>query len=119
MSELSETIANEKLFGQRPGEERFPITIEIGRPYKWGGTSPTEWACPVKVDPFANIPISIHGEGSLQALCLALRTAQMHLVHFKEQGGAITTDCGSEFPLGAYWNSNEETAVIMSDNGAP
>jgi hypothetical protein len=114
---LSDIIASEKLFGQHPGEERFPITIEIGRPYKWGGTSPTEWACPVKIRPFDNLSIDSHGEGSFQALCLALYRVQLQLVHFKEEGGILLYEDGQEFSLNVYWHSNEAAAAMMSDNG--
>jgi hypothetical protein len=117
VSELSDIIASEKLFGQRTGEERFSITIEIGRPYKWGGDSSTEWACPVSVAPFDTIVKGSHGEGSFQALCLALRTVQLQLVHFREQGGKITLESGDEFPLDAYWRPNEYAAAVMSDKG--
>jgi hypothetical protein len=106
MSDLGETIASEELFGQRAGEERFPITIEIARPYKWGGTSPTEWACPVRVDPFFSRRDGCHGEGSLQALCLALQAVHMELLNFKQSGATITLASGEEFPLEAYWPAN-------------
>ena len=114
MSRVGEIIANQKLFGQRAGEEPFAITIEIGRPYKWGGTSPTEWACPLKVDPFDNLSNDAHGEGSFQALCLALYLVQLQLVHFKEAGGILLHEDGQEFALDIYWHSNEAAAASMS-----
>jgi hypothetical protein len=106
LSDFGETIASEKLFGQRAGEDRIAITIEIGRPYKWGGTSPTEWACAVKIDPFFSKRHGVHGEGSLQALCLALHLVHMELENFQEQGGIISFDGGSEFSLDSYWPAN-------------
>ena len=94
-------IASETIFGQRADGERFGITIEIGRPFKWGGISQTEWACQIKVEPLRAKAV-IHGEGSLQALCLALRYVHSELAAFIEKGGKIMHEDGNVFPLEAY-----------------
>jgi len=101
VSDAEATIATETIFGQRSSGERFVINIEIGIPFKWGGTSPTEWACQIKVAPFRSKAV-IHGEGSLQALCLALRSVHTELAGFIEDGGKIMHENGDAFPLGAY-----------------
>jgi len=36
-------------FGESKDRERFPIRVQIGRPYL-SGTEPDTWACPVAVD---------------------------------------------------------------------
>ncbi len=101
MSEPVAVIATETLFGQRADGERFAIMIEIGLPFKWGGTSPTEWACQIKVAPLRAKAV-IHGEGSLQALCLALRSVHSELAAFAKDGGKIMHEDGNDFPLTAY-----------------
>jgi hypothetical protein len=101
MPQAHEVVARETLFGKRVGEDRFPITIEIGRPFKWGGTSPTEWACALKVEPFHSH--ATHGEGSLQALCLALQLVRSELNNFTEQGGSLVWEDGQKWELESYW----------------
>jgi len=101
VNDAESVIATEMIVGQRAGGERFAITIEIGRPFKWGGISPTEWACQIKVAPFRAKAV-IHGEGSLQALCLALRYVHSELAAFIEEGGKIIHEDGNDFPLTAY-----------------
>src|SRR3954471_16665063 len=104
MSDFGEIIASEKFIGESTDGERFEITIEIGRPYKWGGSSPTEWACPVRAEPFFSLRTGIHGEGSLQALCLALRHVRSILEDFIEKGGTISLDGSAEtVSLNSYW----------------
>jgi hypothetical protein len=95
-------IASESLFGQKhPHEDRFEITVQIGTPYQVG-TIPEEWACPVSVKPLYKVLHDAHGEGSLQALCLAISLAQDLLQAFRENGGKLTFETGDEFPLEAY-----------------
>jgi hypothetical protein len=44
-----------------------------------------------------------HGEGALQALCLALQYIRWQLDHFIENGGILLTENGEEFRLQSYW----------------
>ncbi len=94
-------IASESMFGKRPDEERFKITVEIGMPYQVAGDQ-EEWACPVSVRPLYKKLHDAHGGSSLQALCLAIALAQDLLHGFREKGGFLTYDTGDEFPLEAY-----------------
>ena len=103
MSELNDIIASDSLYGKRAGEDRFVISIEVGRPHKFGGTSPTEWVCPLRVDPFFSSGSKIHGEGSLQALCLAVEMVRFLLANFLEEGGDITLEGGEQFSLKTHW----------------
>jgi hypothetical protein len=100
MSDAESVIARESLFGQRPGEERFAISVEIGRPYKYGAESPTAWVCPVTVEPFFSH--ALYGEGSLQALCLAVGSVIRELEEFVANGGKLTYEDGEGFLLYAY-----------------
>ena len=92
------------MFGLRNDGERFIVSIEIGKPFKWGGTSPTEWACAVKVEPFHST--TTHGEGSFQALCLALQWVRSQLNYFKEEGGLLMWENGEEWDIEVYWPVN-------------
>jgi hypothetical protein len=98
---MDKVIAKASMFGQRPGEERFEITVEIGAPYQCGG-EPEEWACPVAVRPLYERLHDAHGGDSFQSLCLAISLAQDLLQAFREKGGALTYETGELFPLEAY-----------------
>lgn len=89
------------IFGQRPGEERFEIKVEIGAPYQCSN-DPEEWACPVAVRPLHKRLHDIHGGDSFQSLCLAISLAQDLLQDFKEKGGLLTDETGDLFPLESY-----------------
>jgi hypothetical protein len=99
---MGEMIASETLFGQGTSGERFQIKIEIGRPYKFDAGSPTEWACPFKAEPFL-VSKDAHGEGSLQALCLALYLVRYALANFIEEGGKLSFEDGQRFQLENFW----------------
>jgi hypothetical protein len=100
MDQIDEIIARELLFGARPGEAKFPVTIEVGRPF-WSGHTASEWACAVKVEPFHSH--KVYGEGSLQALSLALQLIRSELSHFREEGGSLLWEDGQEWSLEAFW----------------
>jgi hypothetical protein len=63
---MEKVIAQTSFFGQRPGEERFEITVEIGAPYQCG-EDPEEWACPVAVSPLYKRLHDAHGGDSFQS----------------------------------------------------
>ncbi len=91
-------IASQVIFGQRPSEEKFQISVTIGMPYETG-KSPNEWACPVSISPLHNEIRDVHGDGSLQALCLAVSCVYTMLEYFVEDGGKLLYETGEEFPL--------------------
>jgi hypothetical protein len=104
MDQADEIIAREHLFGVRPGEAKFPITIEIGRPFKWSGTCATEWACMAKIEPFRTH--TVHGLGSFQALCLAFQWIRSQLNDFEKDGGSLVWEDGQEWDIESYWPHN-------------
>ena len=69
-----------------PNGERHRIVVKLGRPYQ---TSTGEWACPVKIRGLYNNLCDIHGQDSLQALCLATSLVRTLLNSFVEGGGRI------------------------------
>ncbi len=98
---MNKVIAHTSIFGQRPGEERFEITVEIGAPYQCS-PDPEEWACPVAVRPLYKRLHDAHGGDSFQSLCLAISLAQDLLQDFREKGGSLTYEAGDLFPLECY-----------------
>jgi hypothetical protein len=98
---MNSVIAHSTLFGQRQGEERFEIIVEIGTPYLYGD-DPEEWACPVAVRPLYKRIHDAHGGDSFQSLCLAIALAQDLLQGFREKGGSLTHKNGGQFPLESY-----------------
>ena len=98
---MNAVIAKISMFGQRSGEDRFEIILEIGTPYQCGDRQ-EEWACPVALSPLYERLCDMRGVSSFQALCLAIALAQELLADFKEKGGSLTFETGEEFPLQAY-----------------
>jgi len=94
-------IARTAMFGQRPGEERFPILVEIGTPYRCG-IEPEEWACSVSLEQLYGKSPDIHASDSFQALCLAIRFAHYLLNAFLEEGGILTQEDGERLSLDDY-----------------
>jgi hypothetical protein len=97
-----DVIARTELIGQRPGEEPFPIVIEIGRPYL-RRNDPEEWGCPVSLIPLYKKLHDAVGVDAFQALCLGASLVIDLLGGFKEKGGSLSVGKGEgEFPLEAY-----------------
>ena len=93
-------IANTVLTRIRPGGERVPLTVEIGRQYRArNGT----WRTPIKLKGLDRKIADIAGEDSFQSLCLALRMAHSRLAAVIAEGDKPAYDDGSEFPLEAYF----------------
>jgi Domain of unknown function (DUF6968) len=70
----------------RPNGERVSVTIAVGHPYP---TSEGDWACPVEISGLRGRLEHIVGSDSMQALCLAIRTARDLLASFMADGGRI------------------------------
>jgi len=98
---MNNVIAQTSIFGERPGEDRFEIKVEIGVPYQCNN-DPEEWACPVAVRPLYKRLHDVHGSDSFQSLCLAISLAQDLLQNFKKKGGLLTDETGDLFPLQSY-----------------
>jgi hypothetical protein len=79
----------------RPGGGRVSVTIAVGHPYP---TSEGDWACPVEIDGLQGRLEDIAGEDSMQALCLAIRTARDLLTSFMADGGRVL-DPGTGKPV--------------------
>ena len=98
---MNNQIAYMSVFGQRPGEESFEITVEIGLPYRCG-EEPEDWACSVAVRPLYQNLRDVHGQDSLQSLCLAISLVRYLLQDFREKGGYIIHENGQPFSFESY-----------------
>ena len=98
---MDNVIGHVAMFGQRPGENRFEITVGIGTPSQCGEDT-KEWVCLVAVRPLQKRLHDAHGGDSFQSLCLAISLAQGLLQDFRENGGLLTYENGESFPLESY-----------------
>ena len=97
-----ETVASTRFNGVRPNGERVVIQLEIGKPYLRGKHGPDDWACPISLTPlYRNLADSASND-PVQALCLAISLALQLLDGFREDGGRLEHDDGTEVPLEAF-----------------
>jgi hypothetical protein len=92
-------IARDTIYAVRPDGERITIELSVGAPYQVTDGSGHEWACPVSLTPLYSRLHDAHGSTSLQALCLALSLAIDLLAKFREDGGTLAHDDGTEYTL--------------------
>jgi hypothetical protein len=103
-----EPIATLHLIQVNPGGKRTLVRVEIGEPrYDERGS----WVCPVLITSIDEEVREIHGEDSLQALCLAVRFVGSMLGSVIERGCRLLYEGeGAEeadFPLNAYFGVGE------------
>lgn len=99
-------IAKESMFGCEPGGDPFEISIEIKAPCE-PADHPNEWVCRVNLTPFLQNGREIHGDSSLQALCLALSLVRKYLDRVLEEGGRLTYETGEDYPLDAVFGTTK------------
>ena len=100
---MSEIVATSTLDCVNSLGEHQQVIVEIGRPYR---APEGEWACPVAMRGFYNSLPDVHGEDSLQALCLAVSLVRMLLAGFVEGGGRIFfPNSDSEYDLDATFSN--------------
>lgn len=93
-------VASDDILAIRPTGERITIEVRIGLPYK---VSEIEWRCPVSLTPIYGSLHDAPGNTSFQAICLALALVFKLLTHFCEDGGSLTNDDGTPYPLEAHY----------------
>ena len=98
---MSNVITTDLLCLDAQGDRR-DVVVEIDRPYK---TPERDWACPVAIRGMYDNLADIHGEDSLQALCLAASLVRTLLTAFVSDGGKIfSPDSESEYDLDAVFS---------------
>jgi hypothetical protein len=95
---MADVIARESVFGARPGGTRFAIEVSVGKPFRVEGVAAEEWICPLTLSPLFGVR-DVHGNSSLQALCLALSLAVDSLEKFRADGGLLTYEDGTDYDL--------------------
>jgi hypothetical protein len=88
---ISDPIASATFIWVRANGTKSPIEALVARPYLVSGT---EWACPCAIEGFDGAYPDIRGEGSLQALCLALGLIRKRLGHLLEDGQQLVDPDG-------------------------
>jgi hypothetical protein len=83
---MAELIAEETLIAVRRSGERVEVRAGVGHPYHIGGS---EWACPVSLAGLHERLHDVHGNSSLQALCLAASLLRQLLTYFVQDGGEL------------------------------
>jgi hypothetical protein len=79
-------------------ERRVALRLEAPRP-----TASGTWLCALTLDGLHDQPAPIEGANSLQALCLALRLAEITLRALVADGGRLVFPDGEPFVLDAYF----------------
>lgn len=78
-------IASERFLCADPSGKEVELTVEIGEPYR---IDEQEAACPVAIRGWHRLP-DVHGNGTLQALSLAISLAHKLLSDCEDKGYAI------------------------------
>ena len=96
--EAARKIAKALLVGERQNGDRFEIFLEIGLPHLYNQVDDEgdEWMCSVSMSPLVPKSHDVHGDGSFQALCLAISLAYQFLSRFMEDGGKLFFPTGEE-----------------------
>jgi len=98
---MKEVLATTELFGESKDRERFPIRVQIGRPYL-SGTEPDTWACPVAVDPLYTHLRDIAGGDSFSSLMFSQSHCDLSSREFCSVRRPINHDDGTAYSLDAY-----------------
>lgn len=114
-----EAIANLELIRLSLSGERKPVRVEIGKPhYDERGS----WACPVLITTIDEKVREIHGEDSMQALCLGIQFAHNMLQSMLERGHRLLEPGDDvqdkedvDFPLNAYFGIGESDGGSVRD----
>lgn len=103
---MQEIIAKLDLVFQKPSGERFPVTVEIGKPYEVNdGECGNYAACPVATQGLYDKHPDITGVDTFQALLLALGLVQRLMTDFLKKGGKIYfADEEAEFEPNLYFD---------------
>jgi hypothetical protein len=111
---MDDVIASDDIIGVRASGERITIKVRIGRPYR-KDSEPETWACPVTMEPLYPRVGDVVGDSSFQAMCLTARLALYLLNGFKEDGGRLLFEDGTDVPLDAYGLAHQQSDARSSE----
>ena len=89
---MNDPIASQKLVQIKPDGARTPVLVSIGRPQP---DNKGAWACPMFVEGLDSQERIIHGESSMQALCLAIGMSRFYLKEALRMGNRLV-DSGED-----------------------
>jgi len=96
---MNEWIAATEILGIRPDGERITIKVGIGIPFQKEEES---WSCPIYLSPLYSRLANSEGGDALQSICLALALILDLLQDFREKGGRLVFEDGTDIPLESY-----------------
>ena len=101
-TEFGETVGSAEFTFRFPDGSTKAVQLRVGRPYKVAGSE--SWACPCELAGFEGRHPDIHGNDSMQALCLAVSLLRRRLEDFIEKGGKVLdpSDEGECSPEGIW-----------------
>jgi len=99
---MDSDIASIKVVGIRSSGERIEIELLVGKPYLSQSIPHEQWRCPVSCKPLYGSVINMAGADAMQALCEAIKIGVSQLASFKQHGGQLLHDDGTEFSLEPY-----------------
>jgi hypothetical protein len=110
-------VATLQLVELAPDGERKAIEVQIGRPH-WDERG--SWACPVLVTSISDKVREIHGEDSMQALCLAVQFVRSMLHSVITRGSRLVhTDEDMDFHPEVYFESFGQPGAPPTGGPAP
>lgn len=103
---MDEITAKLDLIFQKPSGERFPVSVEIGKPYAVKDEKDGNYArCPVATQGLYGKHPDMEGVDTFQALLLALGLVQRLMADFLKKGGKIYyADEEAEFDPKVYFD---------------
>jgi len=95
---MNDPIVTLKVIAVFEGAKEVELTAGIGRAEAQGDG----WVCPVELAPVYAQPMSVRGVDSFHATWLACSLVLKLLGQLKQEGAALRSADGSEFPVDAY-----------------
>lgn len=96
---MSQSAVSTRIRAINPDGEAITIEVEIGIPFQRDENS---WECPVSLTPLYGRLANGRGSNALQSLCLTISLVLVLLQGFREDGGQLLCEDGTQFPLEAY-----------------
>jgi hypothetical protein len=106
---IMEPVATLELIQVSPDGERKPVRVQIGQPqFDERGS----WACPVIITSVSDKVREIHGDDSMQALCLGIQFVRSMLQSALDGGSRLLhADEDTDFHPEVYFGANgQQTA---------